>query len=69
MQTKTIRYASTVPSFRRRALRLIRWLMSSRGAASAPAIPDYLRRDIGLPPARSGRRSHAPPQGNPYWRI
>jgi len=69
MHTKTIRYHTTVPSYRRRIQRLLRWLTSSRGAASVPKIPDYLRRDIGLPPARPARRSHAPPEGNPYWRI
>lgn len=68
MHTKTLHY-STVPSFRRRFLRVWRWLTASRGAKSYPPIPDYLRRDVGLPPARSGIRPQAPPGGNPYWRI
>jgi hypothetical protein len=69
MHTRPIVQATTVPSFRRRVLRLWRALRRAAVPATRTEIPDYLREDIGLSPVRRRRRTHAPPDDNPYWRI
>lgn len=85
MHTKPILQATTVPSFRRRLHRVFRALQKSFVAKSSTDIPDYLRKDIGLPHKARPKRGHGPPngssvtpsrgaahqpfEGNPYWRI
>lgn len=69
MHTKPLIEFSTVPSFRcrlRRALRAMQRLIAPRSRAD---IPEYLRKDIGLSHGGRRPRAHAPPEGNPYWRI
>jgi hypothetical protein len=69
MQSKPVLQYSTVPSFRRRLRRVLRALERLVAPRARIDIPDYLRKDIGLPHGGPRPRANAPPEGNPLWRI
>jgi len=85
MHTKPIIQPTTVPSFRRRLRRILKTVQNVFVPKARVHIPDYLRKDIGLPHQSRRTRGHAPPnassitpsrgtahqpfEGNPYWRI